>query len=146
MKKVGLLVMGTGIAIAIGSLAYYLYKQYQRKKALMSYEGNEEEELMPEKADVKEVMTQSLIEGMDVILRYQQLGIQLKSAESRNIPELKKGMREKRKVVRVNIVGEALKIIEKSVCKRLDWDIKDYYIEIARKEMLNDPYFPLFTS
>jgi len=138
--------MGTGIAIAIGSLAYYLYKQYQRKKALMSYEGNEEEELMPEKADVKEVMTQSLIEGMDVILRYQQLGIQLKSAESRNIPELKKGMREKRKVVRVNIVGEALKIIEKSVCKRLDWDIKDYYIEIARKEMLNDPYFPLFTS
>jgi hypothetical protein len=140
MKKVGLLVLGAGIAIAIGSAAYYLYKEYQRKKALMSFGMNEEEELIPEKADVKEVMAQCLAEGMPVIFQWKELAIQAKNKEAENVPALKKRIREKCKVKGISVVEDGLKTIEKSMCRKLDWDIKDYYIELVRKKQLNDPY------
>lgn len=139
MKKLGLIVLGAGAALAAGSAAYYLYRQYQSGKALSEAQVNEPLAISPPKAGVAEVLTQCLIEGMEVILKYQQFGAQIRNSGDRSAAQLKKGMREKCNAD-IKVVDSALKVIEDTVCERLGWNVDAYYVEIGRKKELNDPY------
>lgn len=73
---------GLGFITSAGGIAYYLYYKSQHNK-------NES------KIDASEILSQCLVEGMKVFLKYYEHGIQIESSKENNKSELRKALRKK---------------------------------------------------
>ena len=134
MKKIGLIIVGTGVIIATGGLIYYLYRQYQMSKLFVPIPENPSPpRIIPGKLDAEETLSQCVIQSMEAILSYYNIGAQLKES---NNHELKKELQAKSLFCNLFLVEGTLQNIEDEVCARLGWNIDDYYKEIARLKKL----------
>lgn len=119
--------VGAGAIILTGGIAYYTYRKLRSRTLPPSLQGPntfEEDFEGNGRPDAVKILMWSLVNSMSPVLYYYKL-----AREGKGIPkaEIRRALEQD------------MQKVEAQTCAQYDWQIEEYYAEIARRERANDP-------